>query len=57
MIVTDLCVFSRPNHDSPFELVELAPGVTIDESRGQDDGSLRSGEREAVAILHRESFC
>ncbi|WP_420143428.1 CoA transferase subunit B [Sphingobium sp.] len=31
MIVTDLCVFQRPDHDSPFKLVELAPGVTTDE--------------------------
>jgi len=28
MIVTDLCVFQRPDHDSPFRLIELAPGVT-----------------------------
>lgn len=31
MIVTDLCVFSRADHDSPFRLIELAPGVTADE--------------------------
>ena len=31
MIVTDLCVFQRPDHDSPFRLVELAPGVTGEE--------------------------
>jgi 3-oxoacid CoA-transferase B subunit len=31
MIVTDLCVFQRPDHDSPFRLIELAPGVTEDE--------------------------
>jgi 3-oxoacid CoA-transferase subunit B len=31
MIVTDLCVFQRPDHQSPFKLVELAPGVTADE--------------------------
>ena len=31
MIVTDLCVFQRPDHESPFRLVELAPGVTADE--------------------------
>jgi 3-oxoacid CoA-transferase subunit B len=31
MIVTDLCVFSRKDHDSPFRLIELAPGVTTDE--------------------------
>jgi len=31
MIITDLAVFRRPNHESPFELIELAPGVTADE--------------------------
>ena len=31
MIITDLCVFQRPDHDSPFRLVELAPGVTAEE--------------------------
>jgi 3-oxoacid CoA-transferase/3-oxoacid CoA-transferase subunit B len=31
MIVTDLAVFSRPDHASPFALVEIAPGVTADE--------------------------
>ncbi|MGN6376467.1 MAG: 3-oxoacid CoA-transferase subunit B [Sphingomonas sp.] len=31
MIITDLCVFQRPDHQSPFRLVELAPGVTADE--------------------------
>ena len=31
MIVTDLCVFQRPDHDSPFQLIELAPGVTAEE--------------------------
>jgi 3-oxoacid CoA-transferase B subunit len=31
MIVTDLAVFQRPDHQSPFRLVELAPGVTADE--------------------------
>jgi 3-oxoacid CoA-transferase B subunit len=28
MIITDLCVFQRPDHQSPFKLIELAPGVT-----------------------------
>src|SRR5215210_4982029 len=28
MIVTDLCVFHRGDHDSPFRLIELAPDVT-----------------------------
>lgn len=31
MIVTDLAVFQRADHDSPFRLIELAPGVTADE--------------------------
>jgi 3-oxoacid CoA-transferase B subunit len=31
MIVTDLCVFQRPDHDSPFKLIELAPAVTAEE--------------------------
>ena len=31
MIVTDLCVFQRPDHASPFRLVECAPGVSADE--------------------------
>jgi 3-oxoacid CoA-transferase B subunit len=31
MIVTDLAVFQRPNHLSPFRLIELAPGVTAEE--------------------------
>src|SRR6195952_1218913 len=31
MIVTDLAVFRRPDHASPFRLVELAPDVTPDE--------------------------
>jgi 3-oxoacid CoA-transferase subunit B len=31
MIVTDLAVFQRPDHDSPFRLIETAPGVTADE--------------------------
>jgi 3-oxoacid CoA-transferase subunit B len=28
MIITDLAVFSRADHTSPFRLVELAPGIT-----------------------------
>ena len=31
MIVTDLAVFQRPDHDSAFRLIELAPGVTAEE--------------------------
>ena len=35
MIITDLAVFQRPDHDSPFRLVELAPGVSADEVRAK----------------------
>jgi 3-oxoacid CoA-transferase subunit B len=31
MIITDLAVFQRPDHSSPFKLIEMAPGVTTDE--------------------------
>ena len=31
MIVTDLAVFQRPDHHSPFRLAELAPGVTAED--------------------------
>ena len=31
MIITDLCVFQRPDHASPFKLIELAPGVSAEE--------------------------
>ncbi|RIV80269.1 CoA transferase subunit B [Pelagerythrobacter aerophilus] len=31
MIVTDLAVFQRPDHDSPFKLIELAPGVSAED--------------------------
>jgi 3-oxoacid CoA-transferase B subunit len=33
MVITDLAVFQRSNHLSPFKLIELAPGVTADEVR------------------------
>jgi acyl CoA:acetate/3-ketoacid CoA transferase beta subunit len=33
MIITDLAVFMREDHDSPFRLIELAPGVTAEEVR------------------------
>ena len=31
MIITDLAVFHRPDHHSPFRLIELAPGVSAEE--------------------------
>ena len=35
MIVTDLAVFQRPDHQSRFRLIECAPGVTADEVRAK----------------------
>jgi 3-oxoacid CoA-transferase subunit B len=31
MIITDLAVFQRPDHESPFKLVERAPGATAED--------------------------
>ena len=31
MIITDLAVFKREDHDSPFKLIELAPGVSAED--------------------------
>jgi 3-oxoacid CoA-transferase subunit B len=31
MIITDLAVFRRTDHQSPFKLIEMAPGVSTDE--------------------------
>ena len=35
MIITDLAVFQRPDHDSSFRLIEMAPGVTPEEIRSK----------------------
>jgi 3-oxoacid CoA-transferase B subunit len=35
MVITDLAVFQRPDHASPFRLIELAPGVNADEVRAR----------------------
>ena len=35
MIVTDLAVFARDDHASPFRLVETAPGVSAEEVRSK----------------------
>jgi len=35
MIITDLAVFQRPDHASPFSLIEMAPGVTVAEIRAK----------------------
>ena len=31
MVITDLAVFQRPDHNSPFRLIETAPGVTSED--------------------------
>jgi acyl CoA:acetate/3-ketoacid CoA transferase beta subunit len=31
MIITDLAVFQRADHNSPFKLIEFAPGVSREE--------------------------
>jgi 3-oxoacid CoA-transferase subunit B len=38
MVVTDLCVLARPDHASPFRLIELAPGVTAEEVAAKTTG-------------------
>ena len=35
MVITDLAVFARPDHASPFRLLELAPGVTAEDLRAK----------------------
>ena len=40
MIITDLAVFQRPDHQSPFKLIETAPGVTSEEIAAKTDGAL-----------------
>ncbi|HLV07635.1 MAG TPA: CoA transferase subunit B [Croceibacterium sp.] len=39
MLITDLAVFQRPDHDSPFRLVELAPGVGAEEVAAKTSAS------------------
>ncbi len=39
MIVTDLAVFQRPDHATPFKLIEMAPGVTVDEIKAKTTAS------------------
>jgi 3-oxoacid CoA-transferase subunit B len=35
MIITDLAVFARPDHASPFQLLEMAQGVSADEVKAK----------------------
>jgi 3-oxoacid CoA-transferase B subunit len=41
MIITDLAVFERPDHSSPFKLIECAPGVTADEIRAKTNAGFQ----------------
>ncbi|MDR6832833.1 MULTISPECIES: CoA transferase subunit B [unclassified Sphingopyxis] len=42
MIITDLAVFKRDDHDNPFKLIELAPGVTAEEVAAKTTASYSS---------------
>ncbi|MBD3762373.1 CoA transferase subunit B [Sphingomonadaceae bacterium G21617-S1] len=42
MIITDLAVFQRPDHDSPFRLIEMAPGVTAEDVAARTTASYLS---------------
>ncbi|MEL6874422.1 MAG: CoA transferase subunit B [Pseudomonadota bacterium] len=42
MIITDMCVFHRADHDSPFRLIELAPGVTAEDVAAKTTASFEA---------------
>jgi 3-oxoacid CoA-transferase subunit B len=42
MLVTDLAAFERPVRSAPFRLVELAPGVTLDEVRAKTEAAFEA---------------
>ena len=41
MVITDLAVFQRPDHTSPFALIEMAPGVTAEEVAAKTTASYK----------------
>ena len=43
MVVTDLCVLSRPAKGAPFQLVELAPEVTLDQVKARTTARFERG--------------
>lgn len=42
MIITDLAVLERPSKESPFRLLELAKGVSLDELRAKTEASFET---------------
>jgi 3-oxoacid CoA-transferase subunit B len=38
MVISDLAVLARPSRGAPFKLIELAPGVSLDELRQKTEG-------------------
>jgi 3-oxoacid CoA-transferase B subunit len=42
MVISDLCVLARPAKGRPFKLIELAPGVSIDELRAKTEGAFET---------------
>ena len=42
MVITDLAVYQRPDHDSPFRLVELAPGASAEEVAAKTTAAYQS---------------
>ena len=43
MIITDLAVFKRDDHDSPFKLIELAPGITEEDVASKTTAHFKVG--------------
>jgi 3-oxoacid CoA-transferase B subunit len=39
MVISDLCVLARPAKGEAFRLIELAPGVSIDELKAKTEGA------------------
>ena len=42
LLITDLAVFSRATRQSPFELIEMAPGVTLDELKAKTSAHFKA---------------
>jgi 3-oxoacid CoA-transferase B subunit len=42
MLITDLAVFERPDRKSGFRLLEVAPGVTVNEVRAKTSANFQT---------------